>query len=82
MVNNTTSTPSSTHPFISQIECHYCHAKGHITSHCPQHTLVLKFKDDNLLEDTDEFLVIDPNYEDDPSVMYEDDSPLMKITFL
>ena len=29
------------HPPSSQIECHYCHVKGHITSRYPQHALSL-----------------------------------------
>ena len=85
LVKNTPLASSSTRLFTSQIECHYCHARGHIASHCPQRTLVIEFKDDSFFEDTDELLVMDllePDYEDDPFVMYEDDCPLMRITFM
>jgi len=69
--------------FICQIECHHCHAKGHIASRRPQRALV-DCKDDNLLKDTDELLVMDPlesDYDGDSFMMYEDDSPLMRIFF-
>ena len=62
----------------SKIECHYCHAKGHITSRCPQRALIFDCDNDSLLEDTDELLVMDilePDYDKDYSVMYEDDYP-------
>jgi len=52
---------SSTRPFTSQIDCYHCHATSHIICHCPQHALVIGCVEDNLLENTDELLVMDPS---------------------
>ena len=70
----TTLASSSAPPFTFQIECHHCHAKGHIDSYYPQCTLVIDCVDDSLFEDTDELLVM-ADYDEDPSVMYKKDFP-------
>ena len=78
LVRKTSPISSSTYPFTSQIECHHYHVKGHIAFRCPQCTLVIETEDDSLLEDTNELLVMDPlepDYEKDHFVMYEDGSP-------
>ena len=36
-----TGLPSLVRPHNPNIECHHCHAKGHIASRCPQRTLIL-----------------------------------------
>ncbi|TXG68718.1 hypothetical protein EZV62_003653 [Acer yangbiense] len=36
-----TGLPSLVHPYNPNIECHHCHAKGHIASRCPQRTLTI-----------------------------------------
>ena len=79
MAKTTVHALSSALPFISQIECYHCHAKGHIASRCLHRALVIDCEDDSLLEYTDELLVMDHlelDYNKDPSVMYRDDSPL------
>ena len=81
LVRKTSPISSSTYPFTSQIECHHYHVKGHIAFRCPQCTLVIETEDDSLLEDTNELLVMDPlelDYEDDPFMMYVDNSLLDK----
>jgi len=53
-------------------------AKSHIASRRSQRALVIDYEDDSLLENTDELLVmdpLDPDYDEYPSVMYEDNSP-------
>ncbi|EXB94187.1 hypothetical protein L484_007850 [Morus notabilis] len=75
---NTLATPSSSRTFSSQIECHHCHAKGQIVSRCPHRTLVLDHEDDTPLEDNNDLFIVDhiePDYEEDPSVLYDDDFP-------
>ena len=70
--------------FYISIECHHCHTKYYIVSRCPQCALVIDCVDDNLVENTDELLVIDPlelNYDDGPSLMYEDNFPLLRVIF-
>jgi len=79
LAKTTTLASSSALPFASQIECHYCHSKGHVDSRYPQCASVIDCEDDSLLGDVDELLVIHPlelDYNEDPSVMYQDDSPL------
>ena len=60
LAKTTTRASSSARSFTSQIECHHCHAKGHIASRCPQHALLIDCVDDYLLEDIDQLLVVDP----------------------
>ena len=80
MDKTTTLALSSASAFTSQIECHHCHVKGHIVSHFSsffKRALVIDCED-SLLENTDELLVMDPlepDYVEDLSVMYIDDSP-------
>ena len=57
-------------------------SKSHIASRCPRHAFVINCENDILLEDTDELLdLLEPDYDEDPSVMYENDFPLMRTIF-
>ena len=46
----------------SNIQCHYCHNKGHIVARCPHHTLAIRIEGEEILHDSpiEDFNLVEP----------------------